>query len=164
MTNDIFKQLNNLPKHKLSARADFKLRLAIRKKLITDQIQMPADFMVMKHFAPVAAAVVALFLIVAIPTYSYASSGVTYGHILYPVKETIEKVELALAGEEEKVEKIEKFTARRLNEAEVLSQDYKEDNEALIATINKAVELKTESHKIRKDTTESTETATPPAS
>jgi len=158
----IFKQLNALPKFKLRRRAELKLRFRLIKIIWQKKYRLSGDFIVVKHFAPAAAVFVALCLVIIIPTYSYASSGVTYGHVLYPIKQTIEKVELALASEPEaKVAKIEKFATRRLAEAEALSEDYSEDNKALINTIEKAVELKTESQKISSQIVEPAQTATP---
>ena len=59
---------------------------------------------------------VLLMLLIIVPGYAYASSSVTQGHLLYPVKTAIERVELNLSRTPEaQVKTYEKLAERRLS-------------------------------------------------
>lgn len=71
-------------------------------------------------------AVVMLLLLIWLPYFAYASPSVYDGHWLWPVKQVIENIELKTAGnDEKKAEKLEKFAAKRVGEAEELLADKK---------------------------------------
>ncbi|MCK5509953.1 hypothetical protein KAI65_00210 [Candidatus Parcubacteria bacterium] len=146
--DNLEKQLNNLPKKKLDMRADYLLRFKFYRAMWQKKVDMYVQYFSFKrHLPPLAAALVLISLIVGIPGYAYANENITAVHYLYGVKKTVEKVELALVfSEKEKQEKQEKLIVRRLNEAEILSQNTgsKKYNLALVETINEAMKLREE--------------------
>lgn len=136
------KKLNKLPKAKMSflkkARLKYQLYILVLKDTFDSSLVGALQYRL-----------VAIGLLIAVifglPLYSYASPGVNRNNILYPIKEGLEKIELAAAiTEEQKMEKLEKFSDRRLEEAELISTkiESKEDKEVLSSTIDKALELK----------------------
>lgn len=146
--DNLEKQLNNLPKKKLSMRADYSLRFKLYKAMWQKNIDMYVQyFSFKKHLPPLIAALVLISLIVGVPGYAYANENITSAHYLYGVKKAIEKIEFVFAfSEEKKQEKQEKFIAKRFNEAEILSQNTgsKKHDLALVETINEAMELRKE--------------------
>ena len=157
--DNLEKQLNNLPKKKLSMRADYSLRFKLFKAMWQKKADMYVQYFSFKrHLSPLIAALVLISLIVGVPGYAYANENVTAVHYLYGVKKAVEKIELVFAfSEEDKQEKQEKFITRRLNEAEILSQNtgVEEHDLALVETINDAMELKKEIKIIEKQEAES---------
>lgn len=140
--NKLEKQLNNLPKARLSRSRSLRLRGLIYKEMIKQYRErlFGQRELIWRHLVPVGVTVVILALVVVIPSYSYASGQVTRGHWLYPVKETIEKMEVSLANsEEEKTKVYNKLVDRRLAEAKVISHTQGNKNGALTATVNAAV-------------------------
>ncbi len=143
MNYDIEKQLNNLPKKKLSKRADFTLRFRLlmtfwQKKII----DFPVAFSWPRLRLTPVIAVLLLIVIVTVPGYAYASASVTDGHWLYPVKTAIEQVELNLAHTPEaQVKAYEKLADRRLAEADILSKQGGEKEDNLVKTVDRAVSL-----------------------
>ena len=161
--DNLEKQLNNLPKKKLSMRADYSLRFKLFKAMWQKKADMYVQYFSFKrHLSPLIAVLVLISLIVGVPGYAYANENVTAVHYLYGVKKAVEKIELAFAfSEKDKQEKQEKFIARRLNEAEILSQNIgKEHNLALVETINEAMELKKEIKIIEKQEKKQIQTLT----
>lgn len=142
--NKLEKQMKNLPKARLSRRRNLRLRWLIYKEMIKQYRARPFGQweLVWQHLVPAGVIIVVLALIVVIPGYSYASDQVTHGHWLYPVKESIEKVELGLAdSEEEKTKVYNKLLDRRLAEAKVISHSLGDKDGALAATVNAAASL-----------------------
>ena len=146
--DNLEKQLNNLPKKKLSMRADYSLRFKLYKAMWQKNIDMYVQyFSFKKHLPPLIAALVLISLTVGVPGYAYANENITSAHYLYGVKKAVEKIEFVFAfSEEKKQEKQEKFIAKRFNEAEILSQNTgsKKHDLALVETINEAMELRKE--------------------
>jgi len=138
------KQLNRLPKPKMSLAK--KTGLKYKLYILIIQNSLSFNFLLNRRFQYRAVSfVVLLSLLLGLPFYSYASSGVNEKHILYPIKMVIEKIELKTADTNaEKQEKYEKFSERRLAEAEVISKKIgnKEDRVILVQTIQSAVEFK----------------------
>ncbi|MCK4540268.1 hypothetical protein KAU09_03900 [Candidatus Parcubacteria bacterium] len=162
--DNLEKQLNKLPKKKLNMRADYGLRFKLYKAMWQKKADMYVQYFSFKrHLPPLIAALALISLIVVVPGYAYANENVTAVHYLYGVKKAVEKIELVFAfSEEDKQEKQEKFIARRLNEAEILSQNtgVEEHNLALVETINDAMELKKEIKIIEKQENKQIQTLT----
>ncbi len=140
--DNLEKELNKLPKARLSKRSDWRIRFNIYKKIINKELKQfrlgffPARF----NYLPAVALILLLAIIITVPGYAYASSKVTLGHPLYPIKQVIENAELSLAKTgEQKAETYAKLAERRVAEAEVLSKENKE--EAIVKTLSEAVRL-----------------------
>lgn len=132
------KKLNSFKRCRLPLRADMRIRLALHARIWRKRFSQPGLLV-----RPVVLGLVLiLMLAVFVPGYAYASGTVTAGHILYPIKKKIESVELALAAKpKEKAEKLEKFSERRIEEAEVIAQKKEVDAANLKKTIDEAVHL-----------------------
>lgn len=143
MTNNIEEQLNKLPKAKLSRKKDFVLRWQFLKISWRKSWQEVLDIIKLRKLAPIFTMITVLALIVFVPSYAYASSNVTRGNILYPIKQGIEKVELSLADTpNKKVEVYTKLASRRLAEANTLNnRESKQSENSLAETIDEMVEL-----------------------
>ncbi|MDA3840150.1 MAG: DUF5667 domain-containing protein [Patescibacteria group bacterium] len=148
--NKLDKQLNSLPKPKMSLVKKMNLKYKLYVLIIQESFSF--EFLLNRKFQHRAISFVLLLsLLFGLPLYSYASPGVNEKHILYPVKLAIEKIELKVANTDiEKQEKYEKFSERRLSEAEVLSENIKEneDRVAISNTIKAAVALKEKAREI----------------
>ena len=142
--DNINRQLNKLPRAKMSLVK--KVNLKYKLYVLIVQGSFNFDFLLSRKFQYRAISFILLLsLLFGIPMYSYASPGVNEQHILYPVKLAIENIELKTANTEIKEqEKYEKFSERRLSEAEVLSEDIRgdEDRAAISSTIKNAIFLK----------------------
>ena len=139
--DNLIKQLNKLPKEKLKRRKDYSIRLNLYKLIIRNKTRELEKVFIPKQFKFVPAiAVILLIILVSVPGYAYASSKVTQGHALYPIKKGIETIEISLAQSDiAKVKKYVKMAERRLDEAETLSgKDNSEEN--MVNTINEAME------------------------
>ena len=162
--SNLEKQLNNLPKKKLSMRVDYALRFKLYKAMRQKKVDMYVQYFSFKrHLSPLIAVLVLISLIVGVPGYAYANENVTAVHYLYVVKKAVEKIEFVFAfSEEDKQRKQEKFITRRLNEAEILSQniDTEEHDLALVETINEAMELRKEIKIIEKQENKQIQTLT----
>lgn len=140
--NNLEKKLSQLPKPRMRKRADLKIRFKLYSLLWQKKLAGLRAVLNLKQvrLAPVLAVAVMTCMLVIVPGYAYASSSVTLGHLLYPVKLGLEKAELSLSRSSlAKVKTYEKFVERRLDEASILSQDNKEAKLELIETINKAL-------------------------
>lgn len=138
---DIERQLNNLPKGKLSRKADLAIRLRIYFILLKTKLlpnRLPGGFFALKRAA--VALVLVLFIFSATAVYAYESNEVTRGHALYGLKRAIERTELKLATSPvRKIKLNSNFAARRLAEAWTLSRRLAGgDGENLAQTIGEA--------------------------
>jgi len=123
--NNFEQQLNNLPKARLSRRAD----LLIRYKLMCAALKqnfsgLNFNFFAMAGLRPVLAAVVILVLVFsgATSAYAYNSNQVTRASTLYPVKRGLEKIESRFATTPAAQVKFHnKLAGRRILEAQFLS-------------------------------------------
>ena len=142
--NNLEQQLNKLPKGRLRPIANLKIRWRLYLLLWQKRLVNLSLVFVKVKLLPVSAILVMVMIIVVVPTYAYASSNVTVGHFLYPIKQALEKAELAVAiTPVAKVNTYTKMAERRLAEASQLSQHQinQTTNQALIQTINQAVVL-----------------------
>ena len=133
-------QLNKLPKFKLGRRAD----LRIRWHFFASRWQRSrADWLVglkSPRFRLAAVSLVLLALVIYIPSYSYASASVTEGHWLYPIKHTIETVEINLQTTPEDQAVVNaKMAERRLEEAAYLAERTGSQEAQVADTIKKAL-------------------------
>lgn len=137
-------KLNNLPRKKLSRKADLAIKLKlyclIWRKLISN---FEWDFS-FASLRPALATFLILIAVVIIPGYAYANDNITRGNFLYPVKRGLENIEINLPmPENQKVAIYEKLAERRLNEAEVLADQAGNDKPELIKdTLAEAANLK----------------------
>lgn len=141
--DNIDKQLNKLPRLKMSLMKKISLRYKLYALIVQDSFSF-ALLSNRKFQYQAISFILFLSFLLGLPMYSYASSGVNEQHVLYPVKIAIEKIELKTAKTEiKKQEKYEKFSERRLDEAEGLSRDIKneEDRVSLSHTIEEALAL-----------------------
>jgi len=123
--NNFEKQLNNLPRARLSRRAD----LLIRYKLMCASLKqyfsgVSFNFFAAARLRPVLAAVVILALVFSGGTsvYAYNSSQITRASALYPVKRGLEKIESRFATTPAAQVKFHnKLAGRRILEAQFLS-------------------------------------------
>jgi hypothetical protein len=143
---ELEKQLNNLPKPKLGLRADLKIRFRIYKLIIKRDLEGLCAAWLPKRsgYAPLAALFLLFTIIVAVPSYAYASDKVTLNHPLYPIKRSLEDVQLSLSfTSEQKAETYSKLAERRLDEANVLSNEGKTEKTevALANTVKEAMRL-----------------------
>jgi len=139
--DNLEKQLSRLPKARLSAKADANIRLALHRAIWQDKLMFLRIWLSPSPRLAVLASVL-IFLVVSmsLPVYAYASSSVTSDHFLYPVKRTVEKIELGLSfTPESKVETLIKISNHRLDEAFVLSEE--KNDEALELSLNEAIIL-----------------------
>lgn len=122
--SDIEQQLNNLPKGRLSRRAD----LAIRHKLISAGLKQGFfnfNFFSMPVLRPVLAVAVILVLVFSGVTsvYAYGSDEVTRASVLYPLKRGLENIEARFATSPiAQIEFHNKIAERRIAEAQFLNQ------------------------------------------
>ena len=140
---DIEEKLNNLPKGKLSKRVDWHLRFSFLKLRWQVFFNKFSALSAARRMAPIAIAVVLLLSLVCLPYYAYASEDVVRGNVLYPIKQSIEKIELSLADTPaKKADVYTKLAERRLEELEKLSNgDSVAANDNLAATIDEITVL-----------------------
>ena len=134
--NNLEQLLQDMPTHKMSAGSAMKLTVRVWWKTVTKSLLTPQVSLarVGVSFAVVAVAVSGF------GSYAYASPRVTEGNVLYPVKQAIEQVEIAIAEDEAaKAAVYREHANRRLEEAEWLQEQ--EDAAALQATLEAAEEL-----------------------
>jgi hypothetical protein len=142
-------QLNNLPKAKLSWRADLKIRTRLYRLQWKQNVGVNAVFAVFNQRAVLVSVLLLAFLF-TLPAYAYASPSVVEGNVLYPLKRFVEKVELTIPkSSEDKAAIYEKHASRRLEEAEILSRQTKRNSaDYLLATVNQALVDKNKSAEI----------------
>ena len=139
---NIEEQLKKLPKAKLSRQADYIIRLKLyrlfwQKRFAGQKFYQP-------KFAPVLG--LFLFMLIAVPAYAYFNPSVNSSHFLFPVKTTIEQVELGLSfSPVAKYQTLEKITGKRLAELEKLSAEPSQaKTEAIINTVKAAIDYNQE--------------------
>jgi hypothetical protein len=123
--NNIEKQLNNLPKGRLSRRADFSIRYKLMKAGLQQKFSgLNFNFLTSARLRPVMAVLVILVLVFSSVTsaYAYNSDQVTRASMLYPVKRGLEQIESQFATTPAaQVRLHNKFAERRIAEAQFLS-------------------------------------------
>lgn len=126
---DIEKNLNNLPKGRLSLTAD--LRIRYRMWRVGREMNAPMTSMAFSYRAVALSLLLVILAGSATGTYAYSSPEVVRGNILYPVKRGIEKVEARLVKTPQaEVVFHNKLAERRLAEADVLSRKISADGTA----------------------------------
>lgn len=131
------KLLSALPKNKLRRRADFKIKFRLYRLIFLNKLETAFDFSALNKGWAVAFAV--LLVISTTSVYAYASDDVVPGNQLYPLKIAIEKIEQKIAvTPAAKIETYNKLSARRLQEAVVLSE--KNPNSSQTKNIKKNIE------------------------
>ncbi len=135
--DNLEKQLNNISQQKLSSKTDFKIRKKIYSKIWKKNTQSIFIFtprVLLSGRNPAllkrsAYALLILIIVSGVPGYAYASNNVTQGHVLYPIKKSIEKIEVGLAfSEEAKAKKYSKFVDRRIEESFVMMKKNQTNN------------------------------------
>jgi hypothetical protein len=123
--NNFEKQLNNLPKSRLSRRADFSIRYKLMLAGLKQNFSgLNFNFFASTRLRPVLAAVVILVLVFSgtASVYAYNSEQVTRASLLYPVKRGIEQIESRFATTPAaQVRFHNKLAGRRITEAQFLS-------------------------------------------
>lgn len=156
------KQLNNLPKARLSRTADLKIRTRIYRKRWKRYLENNALFGIFNMKMVSSLAVVLIFvLVVSVPGFAYASPGVVQGDMLYPLKRLVEQAELVIPQSKTSAAKIfEKNASRRLAEAEVLSKRTGgKSAEYLVTAVNEALANKNKATEIISSLGDVTKTA-----
>lgn len=141
--DNLEKQLNNLPKAKLSFFSDIKIRFKLYRLIAKKESAYFNGSFTSKAFRPVPIVLLLLLIVFSlVPAYAYASPEVTRQHVLYPIKQAVEKIEIKLASSpDEKAEVYSKIATHRLEEAEYLStKEEAYDDEVLRETIEEAIE------------------------
>lgn len=123
--NNFEKQLNNLPKARLSRRADFSIRYKLMLAGLKQNFSgLNFNFFATASLRPVIATVVILVLVFSgtASVYAYNSDQVTRASILYPVKRGLEQIESRFATTPAaQVQFHNKLAGRRIAEAQFLS-------------------------------------------
>lgn len=123
--DNLEKILNNLPKNKLSRRADLKIKFRLYRLLVLDYLK---NLFAFNHKLSLlnkglVAAMVLVLIFSATSIFAYASDSVVPGNIIYPLKKAVEKLEQNIApSKTAKIAAYEKQSVRRLEEAVNLSQ------------------------------------------
>ncbi len=142
---DLEKQLNNLPKMRLSLGADIKIRFRFFIVLGRKRLSGMTNLFQLKSFSlRLAMSMIIGLIVIFLPIYAYASSQVLPNNFLYPLRISLEQLELKLAGQgERQVKTLIKLADRRLIEAQALSQATGDvaSQSSLIQTVNQAVKL-----------------------
>ena len=119
------KILNNLPKNKLSRRADLRIKFQLYRLLAFAYLKRLFSF---NHELSLlnkglVAAMVLVVIFGATSIFAYASDSVVPGNIIYPLKKAVEKLEQNIApSKTAKIAAYEKQSVRRLEEAVNLSE------------------------------------------
>ncbi len=123
--DNLEKILNNLPKNKLSRRADLKIRFQLYRLMVFAYLKRLFVFNHELSFLNkgLVAAMVLVLIFSATSIFAYASDSVVPGNIIYPLKKAVEKIEQNIApNKTAKIAAYEKQSVRRLEEAVNLSQ------------------------------------------
>ncbi|MFA6417236.1 MAG: DUF5667 domain-containing protein [Patescibacteria group bacterium] len=123
--DNLEKILNNLPKNKLSRRADLKIKFQLYRLLVSAYLKRLFIFNHELSFfnKGLVAAMVLVLIFSATSIFAYASDSVVPGNIIYPLKKAVEKLEQNIApSKTAKIAAYEKQSVRRLEEAVNLSQ------------------------------------------
>ncbi len=110
------RQLNNLPKYKLTFKSKLITRFKLYRLMLGANYPIPALASPYLRYTALSAI---LLLAVLGPVFAYSSASVIPGSVLYPIKRSIEKIELSFANTPEKqVTLLAMFAEKRLKEAE----------------------------------------------
>ncbi|MDP2709266.1 MAG: DUF5667 domain-containing protein [bacterium] len=128
MRDDLEKILTDLPKPKLSFKADFKIKYRLYWLILTEKTADFFNLAPLKSHALRNAVIISLIVIVAssgTSLYAYSNGNITPGSGLYGLKRAVEKVEeRAAQSASAKAAVWQKLSQRRLEEALRLSQDH----------------------------------------
>jgi hypothetical protein len=151
--DNLEKNLLNLPKPKLSKKADLKIKVRIYLFLFAKSLDRVANLFASKRSLlsrVVFTLIVALVILGGASVYASTSDEITLGNVFYPLKKTIENVEQNLAlTKTSQINTLNKFSEKRLKEALNLAQEKDENdetNEGIIVsnnikqTINEAID------------------------
>jgi len=126
--DNLDKLLSALPKNKLRRRADFKIKFRLYRLIFLNKLETAFDFSALNKGWVLAFGVLLIFSTTSV--YAYASDDVIPGNQLYPLKIAIEKIEQKIAVTPvAKIETYNKLSARRLQEAVVLSEKNPDSNQ-----------------------------------
>jgi len=122
---DLEKKLSGFKQHRLSRRADWKIRFRLHKIILKQKAMSFFDAFNFRGLSinnAVLVVLVVIFVISSTSLYAYGSEQVTPGKVLYPLKRTIETVknELSPTGAA-KADNYNGLSSRRLEEALILS-------------------------------------------
>lgn len=119
-------QLSQLPKAKMSKKADWKIKLKIYNFLLVKNLKKSAQVFLHPHslWARLALSVLVMFVFLgATAVYAVNNDHIAPGHTFYPLKKTIENIEQQMAlTKKAKVETLNKISERRLKEALTIAE------------------------------------------
>jgi hypothetical protein len=121
--DNLERQLKNLPRKRLSLRADMRIK---SKLYILTWKKYYSGFALPNlsklRLVPITASILLVILATSIPAYAYSSPSVTKGTPLYPIKRVIENAQIAISsGPANKAKTYAIITQRRLDEARYIS-------------------------------------------
>jgi hypothetical protein len=120
--DNLDKQLNNLPKLRMSRRQDLRIRTRIFAMNFEQNLKIFFGSFNLTRLAYQSLAVIfVLALITSLPVYAYASKNVTADSPLYFLKRGVENLELIVSPDYTEIALHIKFADRRLAEAEVIA-------------------------------------------
>lgn len=142
--DNLEKNLFNLPKPKLSRKADWQIKLKIYKFLLLKTLKAVAHKFWHPHslLAKLSLSALALFVLLgSTAVYAVNNDRIAPGHTFYPLKKTIESVEQQLAlTESAKLETLNKISERRLKEALVIAEDDPVSDNSLQQSVTASIE------------------------
>ncbi len=119
-------QLSQLPKAKMSKKADWKIKLKIYNFLLVKNLKKSAQVFLHPHslWARLSLSVLVMFVFLgATAVYAVNNDHIAPGHTFYPLKKTIENIEQQMAlTKKAKVETLNKISERRLKEALTIAE------------------------------------------
>jgi hypothetical protein len=125
--DNLEKQLFNLPRPKMSLRADLKTKLKLYYLILIKSLSRFSNSLLSKNLALKRALIILLIIILLFSgtsIYAYTNNNITPGNAFYPLKRAVESVEKKLSlTDSSKVDTLEKFSERRLKEAVHLSNE-----------------------------------------
>ena len=139
--DNLEKYLSNLPKPKLSRRADLKIRFKIYHFGVLKNLQKFWQIIFRPHSLLFKVSYTTLIIVVILGSsavYAANNDNITPGHSLYPLKKTIENVEQSLSfTKQAQVNTLNKLSERRLKEAiNLASEDMELDDNGQEASGN----------------------------
>lgn len=125
--DNLEKNLSNLPKPRLSKKADFKIKFKIYTFILRSKLQK-LGYIFFRPYSMLAKVSYATLLVVIVlgstAVYAANNDNITPGHSFYPLKKTIENVEENLSfTKNAQVDTLNKMSERRLKEALNMAQE-----------------------------------------
>lgn len=138
-------KLNQIPKGRLSRKADLAIKYRLYSIIWKQRLSVLAAPLSSVKFTYVTVSILLLCLLAGVPGFAYADDKIVPGNWLYPVKQIVEKIEVAVPKPaEEQVKVYDKLATRRLSEAKILSEVKNIDQAKISRTIEEAVNLNAE--------------------